>query len=144
LCHRSAPAKPSARRRSARCCRCCSTRLQLAVCPGDSAQWETGSTVGRLHCAVRTDGDVMVFRLDGHSGWETAVTGAEVEVVLLASRRRVVAFDAVTRQRREAVLRGEPAGTDWGAAAYAARTNTLVPIEPVVLMELPDDQEAAS
>ncbi|OEL30313.1 hypothetical protein BAE44_0008675 [Dichanthelium oligosanthes] len=181
-------------------------RVQLAVCPGDSAQWEIGSAAGRLHCAVRADGDVMVFRLDGHGGWEAAATisiaeilqrpwppypayeltesddddaeagnraeqertgaiaavaanrfrmpgddvrllpfqGAEVEVVLLAGGRRVVAFDAVTRRWREAVLRSEPAGTDWGAAAYAAHTNTLVPIAPVVLMEPLDDQEAAS
>ncbi|OEL15298.1 hypothetical protein BAE44_0023683 [Dichanthelium oligosanthes] len=70
--------------------------------------------------------------------------GAEVEVVLLAGGRRVVAFDVVTRRRREAVLRGEPAGTDWGATAYTTHTNTLVPIEPVMLMEPPDDQEAAS
>ncbi|OEL16208.1 hypothetical protein BAE44_0022774 [Dichanthelium oligosanthes] len=68
----------------------------------------------------------------------------EVKVVLLAGGKRLVAFDTVTRRRRETVLRGEPAGTDWGAAAYAAHTNTLMPIEPVVLMEPPDDQEAAS
>ncbi|OEL19717.1 hypothetical protein BAE44_0019264 [Dichanthelium oligosanthes] len=79
----------------------------------------------------------------GDDVWLLPFQGAEVEVVLLAGGRRMVAFDAVTRRRREAVLRGEPASTDWGAAASAAHTNTLMPIEPVVLMEPPDDQEAA-
>jgi len=140
----------------------------------------------------------MVFRLDGHGGWEVAATvsvaeilqqrpwqpdssfdddeaenraeqdrtgaitaaadrfrmprddvrplpfqGAEVEVVLLAGRR-VVAFDTVTRRRREALLPEQPAGADWGAAAYAAHTNTLALVARVVLIEPPDDQEVAS
>ncbi|PUZ36783.1 hypothetical protein GQ55_9G064700 [Panicum hallii var. hallii] len=181
-------------------------RVELAVCPGDSAHWEIGSAAGKLHCAVLADGDVVVFRLDGNSGWEVAATvpvaeilqqrpwqpepsyeltdssssddddvenraeqdragaipaaasrfwmprddvrllpfqGAEVEVVLLAGRR-VVAFDTVTRRRREALLPEQPAGTDWGAAAYAAHTNTLALVARVVLMEPPDDQEVAS
>ncbi|OEL37394.1 hypothetical protein BAE44_0001586 [Dichanthelium oligosanthes] len=171
---RSAPTQPCAR-----CCRRRSAQLQLAVCPRDSSQWEIRSAVGRLHCAVRADGNVMVFRLNGHGAWEAAATvsvaeilqrpwppylayeltesdnddaevgnraeqertgaiavvvanrfqmpgddmrlllfqGTEVEVVLLASDRRVVAFDAVTWRWREAILRGEPAGTDWGATS---------------------------
>ncbi|RCV40630.1 hypothetical protein SETIT_9G070700v2 [Setaria italica] len=158
-------------------------RVELALCPGDSARWEIGSAAGTLHCAVRADGDVVVFRLDGHGRWEAAATvsvaeilqrprnraeqertgaitaasnrsiwmprddvrllpfqGAEVEVVLL-SGRRVVAFEAATGRRREAVLPDQPAGTDWCAAAFAAHTNTLAPVAPVVLMEPPDDQE---
>jgi len=173
-------------------------RVELAVCPGDSAHWEIGSAAGRLHCAVLADDDVVVFRLDGHGGWEVAATvsvaeilqqrpwqpdssssddeaenraeqdrtgaitaaagrfrmprddvrllpfqGAEVDVVLL-SGRRVVAFDTVTRRRREALLPEQPAGADWGAAAYAAHTNTLALVARVVLIEPPDDQEVAS
>ncbi|KAF8659404.1 hypothetical protein HU200_058616 [Digitaria exilis] len=178
--------------------------VQLVTCPGDSAQWEIGSAAGTLHCAVRFgDHEVMVFRLDGHGGWEVAAAvsiaeildrpwqprpaydsdsdeeaahqaeqdhtgsmaiaaaaaarpggfwmardqvrllpfqGAEVEVVVLDDRR-VVAFEAVTRRRREAVLPDEPTGTDWGAAAYVAHTNTLAMVAPVVLMEPPEDQE---
>ena len=65
--------------------------------------------------------------------------GAEVEVVVLAGRR-VVAFETVTRRRREAVLPDQPAGKDWGAVEYAAHTNTLALVAPVVFMEPPDDQ----
>ena len=175
-------------------------RVELAVCPGDSAHWEIGSAAGRLHCAVLAADDVVVFRLDGHGGcWEVAATvsvaeilqqrrpwqpdssssdeeagnraeqdctgaitaaagrfrmprddvrllpfqGAEVDVVLL-SGRRVVKFDTVTRRRREALLPEQPAGADWGAAAYAVHTNTLAQVARVVLMEPPDDQEVAS
>ncbi|CAL4944662.1 unnamed protein product [Urochloa decumbens] len=184
-----------------------SGQVHLAVCPGDSAQWEIGSAAGTLHCAVRAGGDVVVFRLDGHGGWEVAATvsvaeilqqrpwqpvfasheltdsddeeaeeraeqertgavvtaaasrfrmprgdddvrllpfqGAELEVVVLAGRR-VVAFDTVARRRREAALPDQPAGgTDWGAAAFVAHTNTLALVSPVVLMEPPDDQETS-
>ncbi|XP_066332551.1 uncharacterized protein [Miscanthus floridulus] len=181
-------------------------RVDLALCPGDSAQWEIGSAAGTLHCAVRDGGDVVVFRLDRHGGgWEVAAAvsvaeilqrpwqpepayelsdsedddeeeaagqaeveragaviavansysmvrvpsddvrllpfqGAELEVVLLAGRR-VVAFETVTRRRREAVLPDQPAGKDWGAVEYAAHTNTLALVAPVVSMEPPDDQE---
>ncbi|CAN6291673.1 unnamed protein product [Urochloa humidicola] len=183
-------------------------RVEMVMCPGDSAQWEIGAAADTLHCAVRAAGDVVVFRLDGHGGWEMVASvsveeilqrpwqpqpaaleltdsdsdddeaedraeqertgavvaaaasrfrmlrddddvrllpfqGAEVEVVLLAGRR-VVAFDTVARRRREAALpvSDQPTGsTDWFAAAFAARTNTLALVAPVVLMEPPDDQE---
>lgn len=180
-------------------------RVDLALCPGDSAQWEIGSAAGTLHCAVRDGGDVVVFRLDRHGGWEVAAAvsvaeilqrpwqpepayelsnsedeeeeeaagqaeveragaviavanrysrvrvpsdddvrllpfqGAEMEVVVLAGRR-VVAFETVTRRRREAVLPDQPAGKDWGAVEYAAHTNTLALVASVVFGEPPDDQ----
>ncbi|CAN6286645.1 unnamed protein product [Urochloa humidicola] len=182
-------------------------RVELAVCPGDSGQWEIGAAAGTLQCAVRAGGDVVVFRLDGRGGWEVAATvsvaeilqrpwqpeltdsedseeeaaedraeqertgaiaaaaaspgrfrmprarddddvrllpfqGAEVEVVVMAGRC-VVAFDTVARRRREAVLPDQPASEDWGAAAFAAHTNTLALVAPVVLMEPPDDQETS-
>lgn len=180
-------------------------RVDLALCPGDSAQWEIGSAASTLHCAVRDGGDVVVFRLDRHGGWEVAAAvsvaeilqrpwqpepayelsnsedeeeeeaagqaeveragaviavanrysrvrvpsdddvrllpfqGAEMEVVVLAGRR-VVAFETVTRRRREAVLPDQPAGKDWGAVEYAAHTNTLALVASVVFGEPPDDQ----
>ncbi|WVZ60741.1 hypothetical protein U9M48_010723 [Paspalum notatum var. saurae] len=68
--------------------------------------------------------------------------GADVEVLVLDLHgRRVVAFDTVTRRRREAVLPDEPAGTDWAAAEYAAHTNTLALLAPVALMDPPDDHD---
>ncbi|XP_062212587.1 uncharacterized protein LOC133913441 isoform X2 [Phragmites australis] len=142
--------------------------VELALCPGDSGQWEIGSAAGRLHCAVRADGDVVVFRLDRHSDWEEAARvavanivnapdddvrllpfqGSEVEVVVLFGRR-VVAFDTVTRRRREAALPDQP-DTEWSAAEYVAHTNTLAMVAPSVLtrepspvMEPPDDREVA-
>jgi hypothetical protein len=189
-------------------------RVDLALCPGDSARWEIGSAAGRLHCAVRDGGDVLVFRLDDRrGGWELATVvsvceilqrpwqpettfelsdsedddddeaaagqaelervgaviavanrysrsrvrvprddvrllpfqGADVEVVLL-SGWRVVAFETVTRRRREAVLPvpGQPTTKDWGVVEYIAHTNTLALVGPVVFMEPPDDQEEVS
>ncbi|CAN6297590.1 unnamed protein product [Urochloa humidicola] len=56
-------------------------RVELAVCPGDSGQWEIGAAAGTLHCAVRAGGDVVVFRLDGHDGWEM-VASVSVEEIL--------------------------------------------------------------
>ncbi|KAL6893977.1 hypothetical protein ACP4OV_008075 [Aristida adscensionis] len=58
-------------------------RVELAVCPGDSAQWEIGSAAGTLHCAVRADGDVVVLRLDGgaHGGWEEAARVSVAEIL---------------------------------------------------------------
>jgi hypothetical protein len=56
-------------------------RVHLAVCPGDSAQWEIGSAAGTLHCAVRAGADVVVFRLDGHGGWEEAATVSVAEML---------------------------------------------------------------
>ncbi|XP_062213247.1 uncharacterized protein LOC133914110 [Phragmites australis] len=164
-------------------------RVELVMCPSDSGQWEIGSAAGRLHCAVRDDGDVVVFRLDGHGGWEEAARvavadileyrqpepaheqteaeagdeaeeteeeharaivavanrvhvpdddvqmlpfqGAQVEVVVLAGRR-VVAFDTVTRRRREAALPDQP-GMERSDAVYAAHTNTLALVAPLVL-----------
>jgi hypothetical protein len=188
-------------------------RVDLALCPGDSARWEIGSAASRLHCAVRDGGDVLVFWLDDrHDGWElaTAVSvceilqrpwqpettfelsdseddeeeeaagqeeldragaviavanrynrsrvqvprddvrllsfqGADVEVVLL-SGWRVVAFETVTRRRREAVLPvpDQPTAKDRGAVEYIAHTNTLALVGPVVFMEPLDDQEEVS
>jgi hypothetical protein len=68
-----------------------------------------------------------------------------VEVVLL-SGWRVVAFETVTRRRREAVLPvpDQPAAKDWGAVEYIAHTNTLALVGPVVFMEPPDDQVEVS
>jgi hypothetical protein len=71
--------------------------------------------------------------------------GADVEVVLLFGWR-VVAFETVTRRRREAVLPvpDQPAAKDWGAVEYIAHTNMLALVGPVVFMEPPDDQVEVS
>ncbi|TVU44750.1 hypothetical protein EJB05_04205, partial [Eragrostis curvula] len=169
-------------------------RVELALCPGDSAHWEIGSVADRLHCAVLDEDDVVVCRLAHDGGWEVAARvavaeilqswtppeetvneqeeeaplpivaaanrvrlpsydvrllpfqGAEVEVVVLAGRR-VVAFDMVTRRRREAALPNPPEGREWSAAEYTAHTNTLALVAPAVLArepaltEPPDDPE---
>lgn len=56
-------------------------RVDLAFCPGDCARWEIGSAAGRLHCAVLDGGDVVVFRLDRHGGWELAATVSVAEIL---------------------------------------------------------------
>ncbi|KAJ1293373.1 hypothetical protein BS78_01G063000 [Paspalum vaginatum] len=94
----------------------------------DQQERRTGAIVAAENRAVRMPGDdvrLLPFQ------------GAGVEVLALAGRR-VVAFDTVTRRRREAVLPDEPAGKDWAAAEYAAHTNTLVLLAPVALMDPPD------
>uniref|UniRef100_A0A0D9VZN6 F-box domain-containing protein n=1 Tax=Leersia perrieri TaxID=77586 RepID=A0A0D9VZN6_9ORYZ len=150
-------------------------RVEIVLCPGDSEHWEIGSVAGTLHCAVRDGRDVAVFRLlDHHGVWEEAARvavaeilqlsdaeeeeeddgvrllgfqGAEVEVVVL-SGRRLVAFDARTRQRREVAVPGE-VDARWDGEEYATHTNTLASIAPAILVEEPplaeqpavDDQE---
>jgi hypothetical protein len=57
-------------------------RVDLALCPGDSARWEIGSVVGRLHCVVRDGGNVLVFRLDDRrGGWELATAVSVCEIL---------------------------------------------------------------
>jgi hypothetical protein len=57
-------------------------RVDLALCPGDSARWEIGSAAGRLHCAVRDGGYVLVFRLDDRrGGWELATAVSVCEIL---------------------------------------------------------------
>jgi hypothetical protein len=58
------------------------SRVDLSLCPGDSAWWEIGSAAGRLHCAVRDGGDVLVFRLnDRRGGWELATSVSVCEIL---------------------------------------------------------------
>ncbi|CAL4927621.1 unnamed protein product [Urochloa decumbens] len=107
--------------------------LELTDSDDDAAEQErTGAivTAAASRFLIPSDNDVRLLPFQG----------TEVEVVLLAGRR-VVAFDTVARRRREAALPDQPAGTDWGAAAFAAHTNTLALVAPVVLMEPPDDLE---
>lgn len=56
-------------------------RVELALCPGDSGQWEIGSVAAKLHCAVRDGRDVVVFRLDEHGSWEEAARVAVAEIL---------------------------------------------------------------
>ncbi|CAM0876525.1 unnamed protein product [Alopecurus aequalis] len=175
-------------------------RVEVVLCPGDSAKWEIGSAGGKLHCAVRHGDGVAVCRLGEHGRWEEAAAwvpveellprrqiieeptqhengqseadgevveqsrvivenevrelddgvqilgfqGAELEVVVLAGRR-LVAFDARTRRRREVrvPLQEEETGKRWDGAEYAVHTNTLALVAPTVLVESPDDVEVA-
>jgi hypothetical protein len=57
-------------------------RVDLALCPRDSARWEIGSAAGRLHCAMRDGSDVLVFRLDDRcGGWELATAVSICEIL---------------------------------------------------------------
>lgn len=60
-------------------------RVEMVLCPGDSGMWEIGSAGGKLHCAVRDDNSVAVFRFDEHGSWEEAA--ARVPVAELLPRR---------------------------------------------------------
>ncbi|GJM96799.1 hypothetical protein PR202_ga13666 [Eleusine coracana subsp. coracana] len=55
--------------------------VEVVMCPGDSGHWEIGSVGDRLHCAVLTGNDVVVFRLDAHGGWEEAARVGVVEIL---------------------------------------------------------------
>ena len=61
--------------------------------------------------------------------------GAEVEVVVLAGRR-LVAFDARTRRRREVAVPDE-VDAAWDGAEHAAHINTLALIAPAALAAEP-------
>uniref|UniRef100_A0A0E0D7L4 F-box associated domain-containing protein n=1 Tax=Oryza meridionalis TaxID=40149 RepID=A0A0E0D7L4_9ORYZ len=67
--------------------------------------------------------------------------GAEVEVVVLAGRR-LVAFDARTRRRREVAVPDEVDAT-WDGAEHAAHINTLALIAPAALAAEPPLAEQA-
>jgi hypothetical protein len=61
-------------------------RVEVVLCPGDSAKWEIGSAGGKLHCAVRDGDGVAVYQLDEHGCWEVAAAWVPVEELLPRSQ----------------------------------------------------------
>ncbi|XP_047087145.1 uncharacterized protein LOC124698753 [Lolium rigidum] len=61
-------------------------RVEVVLCPGDSAKWEIGSAGGNLHCAVRAGDGVAVYQLDEHGCWEVAAAWVPVEELLPRSQ----------------------------------------------------------
>ncbi|KAL6636835.1 hypothetical protein ACP70R_024407 [Stipagrostis hirtigluma subsp. patula] len=99
-------------------------RVELALCPGDSGEWEIGAAAGTLHCAVQADDNVVVFRLDEHGCWDMAARVAVAEILQ-------------PRQPEPAPVRTDDGGEEHREGAVVAVTGafqTWLPVPEVRLL----------